>query len=228
MSQPYGYAPVPTSNPGLIQVTVPSGIQPGQSFDIIANNQRMTITCPAGFYPGMTMSVQPPPPQPQLSLQQPNYSVPQTAPMPTGTLLDVTIPSGCQPGMTFEVIFNGQKIGIQCPPNCVAGQVIRIQLPGAPSPAPAPAQAPSPAPNVVAPFSVSSRVAPSPVTPSPAVTPPASMVPATPPSAPRSYQVAIPAGSAPGAPFTVTVGGRQTSVVCPPNGKVGKIIEIIV
>lgn len=231
MAQPYGYLPVPTSNPGILEVTIPSGIQPGQSFEIIAGSQKMKVTCPPGHYPGMKLSVMPPPPPGQ---QPAPLSVQPPPPQPSspGTLLDVQIPPGCMPGMTFEVIYNSQKIGVQCPPNCSPGQTIRVQVPGAaPSPTSYPSASPAgPMVQMVSQSPPTSYApAPSPsaqFAPPPSFAPAPMMMPVNP--SPRSYQVAIPPGFIIGQPFAVTVGGRPTMVMCPPNARLGKIIEVIV
>ena len=50
---------VPTSpNHQMFEVTVPEGVQPGQPFALIANGQRVMVTCPATVRPGQKIRFQ--------------------------------------------------------------------------------------------------------------------------------------------------------------------------
>jgi hypothetical protein len=54
-SQPQRQAPQPSSSPfgdTMYEVVVPQGVRPGQPFALIANGQRVMVTCPARAQPG--------------------------------------------------------------------------------------------------------------------------------------------------------------------------------
>jgi len=134
----------PTAAAGQrFQITIPPGVSGGQNFEVAVNGMRMMVQCPPNTPPGSTITIEAPnnanpaataparqqsysPPPPQQQVQQ------QPAPAPAASeteQMDIVIPAGTLPGATFEIVSNGTRIGIKCPPNASAGSKIRIQVP---------------------------------------------------------------------------------------------------
>lgn len=55
---PPSQPPYPHPHPQTFEVQVPAGVQPGQPFALIANGQRVLVTCPATAGPGQRIRFQ--------------------------------------------------------------------------------------------------------------------------------------------------------------------------
>lgn len=98
-------------------VTIPPNIYPGMQFTVNVNNQRFMVSCPESAGPNMRVRIVPP-----VVRDEPEAA-------PKTQVFEVVVPPGVQPGSPFALIANGQRVLVTCPPNVVAGQKIRFQLP---------------------------------------------------------------------------------------------------
>jgi hypothetical protein len=94
-------------------VTIPRGIQPGQTFPVLLNGQQVMVRCPPGSTEGDRLIVTPPPRQPTQSFV-------------------VTVPSGVRPGDQFRVSINQREVLVTCPPNVSPNQRVTFHLPRTP------------------------------------------------------------------------------------------------
>ena len=123
----------PPAPPTIYMVTVPQGIRPGMQFAVDVEGQRMMVTCPAGVQSGMNLRIQTPEqPQQQSSLQSSggtNNSTTSSSTSPPMQMFEVIVPVGVNPGQSFSLLANGQRVLVTCPPNIRAGQAVRFNLP---------------------------------------------------------------------------------------------------
>ena len=135
--QTNGTAPAaPPAPPTTYMVTVPRGIRPGMQFAVDVEGQRMMVTCPANVQAGMNLRIQT---QQQQQQQQQQSSLnssggtistnSSSSSMPPMQMFEVIVPSGVQPGQSFSLLANGQRVLVTCPPNIRPGQAVRFNLP---------------------------------------------------------------------------------------------------
>jgi hypothetical protein len=98
-------------------VTIPPNIYPGMQFTVNVSGQRFMVTCPQNAGPNMRVRIVPP-----VQREEPEAA-------PKTQVFEVAVPPGVQPGQPFALVANGQRVLVTCPPNVVAGQKIRFQLP---------------------------------------------------------------------------------------------------
>ncbi len=139
--------------------TVPQGCRGGDTTVVVVNGVQGTVVIPAGlsygqmfrFNPSEMQPIQNSPlqqvaPQPlnQQQLQNPyiapqqnfssNFQPPQQQPVqqnqsPATTEFFATVPPGILPGQPFEVIVNGMRVQLVCPPGGFAGMQFTGQIP---------------------------------------------------------------------------------------------------
>ena len=98
-------------------VTIPPNIYPGMQFTVNVAGQRFMVSCPQSAGPNMRVRIVPP-----VQREEPEAA-------PKTQVFEVAVPPGVQPGQPFALVANGQRVLVTCPPNVVAGQKIRFQLP---------------------------------------------------------------------------------------------------
>jgi len=99
-------------------VTIPPNIYPGMQFKTkAANGQTFIVNCPPSAGPNMEVRI-------VLPIQ---HEEPEA--VPTTQVFEVVVPPGVQSGQPFALAANGQRVLVTCPPNVMAGQKIRFQLP---------------------------------------------------------------------------------------------------
>lgn len=98
-------------------VDIPPNVYPGQAFTVNVAGQRFMVTCPPTAGPNMKIRIVPP------TVREEPEAAPKTQ------VFEVSVPTGVQPGQPFALVANGQRVLVTCPPNVVAGQKIRFQLP---------------------------------------------------------------------------------------------------
>ena len=117
--------PQPESQPpGRVQVTVPDGIQPGETFTVqLANGQEFSVVAPDGC-PGGTLI---------------ELDVPQTesAPQNADTMV-VTVPDGVGPGDAIRVSSGTVEFDVVIPDGVGPGDSLEVNLPVSPPPSPPP------------------------------------------------------------------------------------------
>ena len=137
-----------SQQPTTYMVTVPQGISAGMQFAVEVEGQRMMVTCPANVQAGMNLRILPPqqstpPPNNGLStatgtsLDRPpseqesstrSSSIISNSP-PLMQMFEVVVPPGVQPNQSFNLLANGQRVLVTCPPGILPGQKVRFQLP---------------------------------------------------------------------------------------------------
>jgi len=131
-------APQPVAPPGYtaVQVRVPAGVYPGQTFQMNFSGRQMAIACPATATAGSLITVNVPNAVPAATPAVPTASYP-TAPMPTAvptaavaqkTRVKVTVPVGVYPGMQFQATAMGRKFMVTCPPSGQPGGIVEIEI----------------------------------------------------------------------------------------------------
>jgi hypothetical protein len=98
-------------------VDIPPNVYPGMTFTVNVAGQRFMVTCPPTAGPNMKIRIVPP------TVREEPEAAPKTQ------VFEVQVPQGVQPGQPFALVANGQRVLVTCPPNVVAGQKIRFQLP---------------------------------------------------------------------------------------------------
>lgn len=98
-------------------VTIPPNVYPGMQFTVNVDGQRFMVSCPPNAGPNMRVRIVPP-----VQRDEPEAA-------PKTQVFEVAVPPGVQPGQPFALVANGQRVLVTCPPNVVAGQKIRFQLP---------------------------------------------------------------------------------------------------
>jgi E3 ubiquitin-protein ligase NEDD4 len=134
--QTNGTAPAaPPAPPTTYMVTVPRGIRQGMQFAVDVEGQRMMVTCPANVQAGMNLRIQTQQQQQQQQQSSLNSSGgtistnSSSSSMPPMQMFEVIVPSGVQPGQSFSLLANGQRVLVTCPPNIRPGQAVRFNLP---------------------------------------------------------------------------------------------------
>jgi len=98
-------------------VTIPPNIFPGMQFTVSVEGQRFMVTCPPNAGPNMKVRIVPP-----TKREEPEAA-------PRTQVFEVAVPAGVRPNQPFTLMANGQRVLVTCPPNVVAGQKIRFELP---------------------------------------------------------------------------------------------------
>jgi len=205
----------------VFRVTVPDNVQPGEEFQVYAGNRIVRVKCPLDSRPGQSLQITvPADPNPSSSsgslggsMNGSNNNNPNFAPDSPNVrrIADtnppaymVTIPDGTQTGQQFPVTIQGQQLMVTCPTNARPGMSVRI----VPPPPPRELSRP-PDPNA-----------------------PMGNRQAAPPTKPpeekektQLFEVEVPKGVQPGAPFALLAGGVRVLVTCPPNAGPGQRIR---
>lgn len=214
-------------NTSVFRVTVPENIRPGEEFQVYAGTRIVRVRCPMDTRPGQSLQISvpldPTPPggaAAAAGIGGGAASSPRDSPNvrriegsnPPAYM--VSIPEGTPPGSQFEVHIQGQPLKVTCPPNAVPGMNVRIVPPPPPTDTTRP-----PAPDAPMGQSRLSNGA--------AALPPPPLPPKeqSPHEKTQLFEVEVPRGVQPGAPFALLAGGVRVLVTCPPNAKPGQRIR---
>ena len=121
----------------MYEVTVPGGVEPGQTFSLVANGKRVTLICPESAKPGVVVRF-------QLLIEKESEGEAdkddkddkgeadkddkETSNKENG-MFEVVVPEGVKPRESFSLVVEGQRVTLQCPAGALPGQTIRFQLP---------------------------------------------------------------------------------------------------
>ncbi len=208
------------SNPAAYTVTIPENVGGGQQFPVTIQGQELMVTCPLNARPGTMVRILPPPPSTVDIPPSDNNSIGSNANQGGGRILPpdstnvslmegsnpaaymVTIPENVRGGQQFPVTIQGQELIVTCPLNTRPGMSVRIIPPPPPPPR-----------NVNMPPSVETSTADG--------------VRSRPDDEERmqTFQVTVPEGVRPGAPFALLASGVRVLVTCPPNAQPGQRIQ---
>ena len=194
-------------------------VRPGEEFQVYAGTRIVRVRCPPDSKPGQSLQItvpadpnppangggdHPPAPKAPMPPDSPNVrriNDPNASGPPAYM---VTIPEGVRGGAQFPVTIQGQQLMVTCPPNARPGMSVRI--------------VPPPPPNDV--------------TESPASDAPMGRGNSSHSSERKQekeqmqlYEVEVPRGVQPGAPFALLAGGVRVLVTCPPNAGPGQRIR---
>ena len=99
--------------PVFVEVTVPDGVLPGDSFLLEFDGQQLDVTCPKDCFAGDVISV------------------PVDVPESSGAeQIDVVLPDGCFPGMEFTVACDdGREFNLLVPEGCEPGSLLTVDVP---------------------------------------------------------------------------------------------------
>lgn len=207
--------PGASSVPGgstVFRVTVPDNVRPGEEFQVYAGSRIVRVRCPPDSRPGQSLQITVPadpnpsqggPPGgaggggPRLPPDSPNVRRIDGSSPPAYM---VAIPDGIRSGQQFPVTIQGQQLMVTCPPNARAGMSVRIIPPPPPNDV---TSGPSPD----APMGNGSRPAPKEKEKT------------------QLFEVEVPKGVQPGAPFALLAGGVRVLVTCPSNAGPGQRIR---
>jgi hypothetical protein len=132
----------------VFRVPIPDNVEPGQEFQVYADEQIVRVKCPpnssAGQILRITVTVDPTAGSGSQSRQSPKSFLPpdspNVAPVPNHDggppAYTVTIPEGIHGGQEFPVTIQGQRIMIFCPVNATPGTKVRIVPPPPPDDGP--------------------------------------------------------------------------------------------
>jgi len=219
---------VPGRSP-VYRVTVPDNIEPGQEFQVSAGNRIVRVRCPMDCRPGQSLQITvPPETDPPPPVDSPNNTdmstgsshafgnsrrEPTLPPDSTNVrrIADsnppayiVTIPEGVPAGQQFPVTIQGQTFKVSCPPNALPGMSVRITPPPTPTDVTRP---PTDDSNLVRSKSNGLRRNSSDKEKT------------------QLFEVIVPRGVQPGAPFALIAGGVRVLVTCPANAGPGQKIR---
>jgi hypothetical protein len=202
----------------VFRVTVPENVKPGEEFQVYAGSRIVRVHCPPDSRPGQSLQITVPtdpggppgaggaggaagaPPPAKLPPDSPNVKKIEGS---TPTAFMVAIPDSIRSGQQFPVTIQGQQLMVTCPPNARPGMSVRI--------------VPPPAPNDI--------------TRAPAPDAPMGGGGGTPKLKQQEkektqlFEVEVPKGVQPGAPFALLAGGVRVLVTCPPNASPGQRIR---
>jgi hypothetical protein len=188
-------------NTTVFRVTVPDNVRPGEDFQVFAGGRVVRVKCPPDTQPGQSLQITIPvdPVPPGLPPDSPNVRRVEGSNPPAYM---VAIPDGTLPGTQFPVQIQGQQLMVTCPPNAPPGMSVRIVPPAPPTdttrpPAPDAPMGQRPKPNPEQPAEKTHQV----------------------------FEVEVPRGVQPGAPFALLAGGVRVLVTCPPNAQPGQRIR---
>jgi hypothetical protein len=205
-------------NSAVFRVTVPDNVKPGEEFQVYAGTRIVRVKCPLDSRPGQSLQITvPTDPSPQegvtggsggaanLTKMPPDSPNVRRIPDSNPTAYMVAIPVSIRAGAQFPVTIQGMQLMVTCPPNAGPGTSVRIVPP------------PQPPANDV--------------TRGPAADAPMGGGAAAPMPRPRErdqtqlFEVEVPRGVQPGAPFALLAGGVRILVTCPPNAGPGQRIR---
>ncbi|KAG7354856.1 HECT-domain ubiquitin-transferase [Nitzschia inconspicua] len=205
----------------VFRVIVPENVQPGEEFQVFAGSRIVRVRCPLDSRPGQSLQITvPAEPTPSPSnnsssnsindappetRQRNNNSFPPDSPNvrriensnPAAYMVD--IPPDIQAGQQFPVTIQGQQLMVTCPPNARPGQSVRIVPPPAPT-------------NLNRPPPDDSQIRQNPKRQASE-------------EKTQLFEVEVPKGVQPGAPFALLAGGVRVLVTCPPNARPGQKIR---
>jgi len=118
--------------PQTFLVTIPENVYSGMTFNVNAGGQKFKVTCPANAGPNSKVRIVAPTVGGDQNSQAPDEQEPMAA--PKMQVYEVIVPQGVRPNQPFTLMANNQRVLVTCPPNVVAGQKIRFQLPVASKP----------------------------------------------------------------------------------------------
>jgi hypothetical protein len=184
----------------VFRVLVPEGVKPGEEFQVYAGSRIVKVRCPPDSKPGqslqITVPIDPDAKKPALPDSKNVKKIEGSA------AYMVTIPETVAGGQSFQVVIAGQQLMVTCPPNARPGMAVRITPPAGPTD----------------------------ITQNPAGD--AAMGAGGKPKAPANkddatqlFEVQVPNGVKPGAPFALLAGGVRVLVTCPPNASAGQRIR---
>ena len=100
----------------VMQVVIPDGVGPGDSFLVAAGRQEFSVAVPPGCLPGMPLEV----------------DLPVEAEPESAALLEVAVPDGVGPGESFLVeAMHGLQFSVVVPDGCGPGSTMRVAMPEA-------------------------------------------------------------------------------------------------
>lgn len=126
-----------------VEVTIPNGCKPGDSFFVNINGQDVLATVPPDAAPGDTVMLQLPASKTVPSAEEPATDALREAPSPESSSaagavskeIEVAIPDDCKAGDTFIVVVDGKELQIAVPEGCGPGSVITFNIDADASPA---------------------------------------------------------------------------------------------
>ena len=202
----------------VFRVTVPENVKPGDEFQVYAGSRIVRVRCPPDSKPGQSLQITvpadpngaagaptggpgAPPAAPPSNLPPDSPNVRRiNDPNATGPpAYMVTIPDGVRGGQQFPVTIQGQQLMVTCPANARPGMSVRIVPPPMPT-------------------DITER--PTPDAPTQRPKPPPKEEEKT-----QLFEVEVPKGVQPGAPFALLAGGVRVLVTCPTNAGPGQRIR---
>jgi hypothetical protein len=204
----------------VFRVTVPDNVRPGEEFQVYAGSRIVRVKCPPDSRAGQSLQITVPvdpspsassggsgsstslgaPPKPNLPPDSANVRK-VTDPNATGpAAYMVTILEGVRGGQQFPVTIQGQQLMVTCPPNARPGMSVRIVPPPPPTDVTGGPTADAPMANKPPPKDNDK-------------------------DATQLFEVQVPKGVQPGAPFALLAGGVRVLVTCPPNAGPGQRIR---
>jgi hypothetical protein len=219
----------------VFRVIVPDNVTPGEEFQVYAGSRIVRVRCPLDSRPGQSLQLTvpteptPPPtgngsslnsssspgfggggPLPPQPNSRPPPDSPNVRPVPNSDppAYMVTIPEGVAMGQQFPVTIQGQQLMVTCPQNARPGMSVRIVPPPPPTDV---TGGPSQDATMGRKSSVSSSSSNRPTDNDKDKT--------------QLFEVEVPQGVQPGAPFALLAGGVRVLVTCPPNAGPGQRIR---
>jgi hypothetical protein len=192
----------------VFRVTVPDNVKPGEEFQVYAGSRIVRVKCPPDTKPGQSLQITVPtdpgqdgvgPPQTRLPPDSPNVRRIENSNPPA---FMVAIPDSIRSGEQFPVTIQGQQLMVTCPPNARPGMSVRIVPPPPPTDT-------TRGPSTDAPMGGPQK--PKPKEKEKEKT--------------QLFEVEVPRGVQPGAPFALLAGGVRVLVTCPPNAGPGQRIR---
>ena len=101
-----------------IKIKVPTTIQPGVDFTATVRGKRYLVTCPDKLPSNRQIKIIP-------SLDENGQ---KRTVAPKTQLFDVTVPKGVKFNDYFDILANGQRVTVQCPPDASEGDTFRCKL----------------------------------------------------------------------------------------------------
>jgi hypothetical protein len=205
----------------VFRVTVPDNVKPGDEFQVYAGSRIVRVRCPPDSRPGQSLQITVPADPTGAAAGFPGAEAPGNGvPGPPSNLPPdspnvrrindsnavgppaymVTIPDGVRGGQQFPVTIQGQQLMVTCPANARPGMSVRIVPPPMPT-------------------DITGRPSPD----APMQNRPKSQRPDE--EKTQLFEVEVPKGVQPGAPFALLAGGVRVLVTCPPNAGPGQRIR---
>jgi len=217
----------------VFRVTVPDNVKPGEEFQVYAGSKIVRVRCPMDSRPGQSLQITVPADpaaggggdMPGNSQHSNNSLLPPDSPgvrriadtNPPAYM--VAIPEGTAAGQQFPVTIQGQQLMVTCPPSARPGMSVRI----VPPPPPADLTRGPTTDSPMGPGMNSSSNSGS----SSAATGGGHRRKDSRSDKEKTqlFEVEVPKGVQPGAPFALLAGGVRVLVTCPPNAGPGQRIR---